>query len=137
MSLIRGPGVITQILDEEKPRLINGKQPANQGEARVATALDRLHHRYLYQYTILDIKGVRGAYRIDFLILTTAPQSTPLEVYGQYWHEGRMGEQDEFRLRQIENHFRGKANPVVVVWGKWIQTQDETDDIIRIKVGPR
>ena len=135
MSLIRGPATITHRLDDEKPRLINGIQPANIGEARVATSLDRLRHRYIYQFQILDIKGVRGAYRIDFLVLTTAPLSTPLEVFGEYWHEGRMGDQDQFRIAQIEQHFRGKALPVVVVFGSEIQNQEDTDDVIRRKVG--
>lgn len=136
MSLIRGAAPITHILDDERPRLINGREPANQGEARAATALDRLNHRYLYQFLLLDIKGVRGAYRIDFLVLTTTPLSTPLEIFGQYWHSGRMGQEDSFRIAQIEAYFRGRAQKVVVVFGSEIQTQEMTDDIIRMKVGP-
>ncbi len=133
---LRGPGVISHRLPDEPVRnIIQGREAGNPGEARVATALDKLRHRYLYQYRILDIKGVRGAYVIDFLILTTPPRSTPLEVFGQYWHSGRIGAEDEFRMRQIEQHFLGKANKVVIVWGNEIQNQTDTDNIIRQKVG--
>ena len=135
MSLIRGPAPITHILDEERPRLINGKEPANQGEARVATALDQLNHRYIYQFQLINIRGVRGAFRIDFLVLTTTPFSTPLEVFGEYWHSGRMGQEDQFRIAQIEAHFLGRAQRVVVVFGSEIQNQEMTDDIIRQKIG--
>lgn len=133
---LRGPGIIQQRVEGEQPRdVIQGREAGSVNEGRVANSLDKLRHRYLYQYRILDIKGVRGAYVIDFLILTTPPRSTPLEVFGQYWHSGRIGAEDEFRMRQIEAYFRGKAKPVVVVWGSETQTQSATDNIIRLRIG--
>jgi hypothetical protein len=48
-----------------------------------------------------------------------------------------IGGEDEFRLRQIEDHFLGKANPIVVVWGSETQNQTDTDNIIRQKIGAR
>ncbi len=135
---LRGPGIIQQRIEGDQPRdIIQGREAGSVNEGRVANSLDKLRHRYLYQYRILDIKGVRGAYVIDFRILTTPPRSPPLEVFGQYWHSGRIGAEDEFRMRQIQNHFRGRANPVVVVWGSETQNQSDTDSIIRQKIGAR
>ena len=115
---------------------IQGQSVGSREEARVATALDKLGHRYFYQFRILDMKGVRGAYIIDFLVLSTVPLSTPVEVYGAYWHRGQLGSEDQFRLAQIEDHFRGEANDVVIIWGNEVQTQDDANAVVQRKIGP-
>lgn len=121
---------------EAELRTIQGRQADSQGEAWIATALDRLGHRYIYQYRILDIPNVAGAFEIDFLVLSTVPFSTPLEFFGEYWHEGRMGADDRLRLSLIEQHFRGRANEVIVIWGREAQTEEDVQDVVLKKVGP-
>lgn len=86
--------------------IIQGRSAGSKEEARVANGLEKLKHSYIYQYQILDIQGVRGAYVVDFLVTSTVPMSTPLEVFGEYWHKGQMNSQEQFRLIQIEDHFR-------------------------------
>ena len=109
---------------------------ASTEEARVATSLDKFKHSYIFQYQVFDIPGVRGAYVVDFLVTSTVPLSTPVEVQGEFWHRGQMGSEDQFRLAMVEDHFRGEANPVVVLWGAELQTQEESDQIVRRKIGP-
>lgn len=123
--------------EEEVERTeIQGQSAGSREEARVATALDKAGHRYIYQYRILDMRGVRGAYVIDFLVVSTVPLSTPIEVYGAYWHRGQLGSEDQFRLAQIEDYFRGEANDVVVIWGNEVATQEDANAVVQRKIGP-
>ena len=128
-------GFATAEVAEEPTRAeIQGKSIGSSEEARVATALDKLGFSYIYQYQILDIRGVKGAYVVDFLALTV-PLSTPVEVFGNYWHRGQMSGDDDYRLRQIEQHFQSNANEVVIIWGNEVMTQDDAHAIVRRKVG--
>src|SRR3990172_5817987 len=108
---------------------------ASTEEARVATSLGKLKHSYIFQYQVFDIPGVRGAYVVDFLVTSTVPLSTPVEVQGEYWHKGQMGSEDQFRLAQIEDYFRGEANPVVIIWGNEAMTQDDASAVVQRKIG--
>ena len=60
---------------------------------------------------------------VDFLVLTTVPYSTPLEVYGNYWHEGELGSRDKLRNAQIESALRGQANDLVILWQSDLENQ--------------
>jgi len=130
------PPILEPALDGEPERsIIKGIPAQSREEARVANALDRLGHDYFYQFQIFDIAGVRGSYVIDFLVTTTVPLSTPIEVFGEYWHQGLMASEDQFRLAQIEDYFRGEANQLVILWGAELQTQDEAISAVQRKIG--
>ena len=125
-----------QAQDEPERATIAGRAAGSKEEARVATALDRLGHRYFYQFQVFDTPGVRGTFFIDFLITSTVPLSTPLEVFGEFFHRGQLGSEDSLRIALIEDSFRGEANPVVILFGSQLATQEETDAIVLQKVGP-
>lgn len=124
------------VVSEEERTTIDGQAAGSKEEARVATALDRLGHRYFYQFRVFDIAGVRGTFRIDFLVTSTTPLSTPLEVFGEFWHRGQLGSEDALRIALIEDHFRGEANPVAILWGRDLQTQEEANAAVVKTVGP-
>ena len=122
---------------KEKARAsIQGKRVGSVEEGRVATALDKLGLRYIYQFQVFDIAGVRGTFILDFLVTGTTPFSTPLEVFGQFWHSGQLGAKDKLRIVLIEDKFRGEANPLVILWGRELENQEEADAIVLQKVGP-
>jgi len=114
---------------------IQGVMPDSLGEYWISLALQKLNHRFIFQYRILNTRNVKGAYVVDWLVLTTAPMSTPLEFFGEYWHSGQMGSNDRFRLSVIENHFQGRANPVEIIWSKDVLTKEDALDAVRGKVG--
>lgn len=68
-------------------------QRATLNEANVAWALEQLEQTYIFQFSILGGKILRGGMVIDFMILTPFP--IPLEVNGEYWHRNM-----ELELRQ-------------------------------------
>jgi len=119
-------------LEEVQP--IQGRLPASKEEYWLSKALSKLGHQYIYQYQ-LGVRGVRGAYKIDWLVLTTVPLSTPLEFFGEYWHQGQMGSQDRYRIAQIDAYFRGRANPLEIIWGEQVGSEDEAIEAAREVVG--
>ena len=113
---------------------VQGKS-ASAEEGRVALALDKLKHSYIFQYQVFSITGVKGSFVLDFLVLTTVPFSTPLEVFGEYFHSAEITRVDQQRLQRIEFELGPNINETVIVWGKEAKTQEVTDGIVRRKVG--
>jgi hypothetical protein len=113
---------------------IQGKT-ASAEEGRVALALDKLKHQYIFQYQVFTITGVKGSFVLDFLVLTTVPFSTPLEVFGEYWHSANITREDQLRLERIEFELGPNINETQIVWGSEAQTQEDADEVVRRKVG--
>ena len=113
---------------------VQGKQ-ASAEEERVAIALSKLKHDYIFQFQVFTITGVKGSFILDFLVLTTVPFSTPLEVFGEYFHSANITREDQLRLEQIEFELGPNINETVIVWGGEAQTQKDTDEAILRKVG--
>jgi len=114
-------------------KVIQGQQPQSPQEWLIANALWKYKHTFIYQYVIGEIGGVKGAYAVDFLVTSTVPLSTPLEYFGGHWHEGQLGNDDRFRIVQINNHFSGQANDVVVLQN--ISTQEDANKKILAAIG--
>lgn len=114
-------------------RIIQGRQAQSLQEWYIANALWKYDHEFIYQYIVGAIVGARGTFAVDFLVTSTVPLSTPLEYFGGYWHEGQLGSGDKIRLLQINDHFRGQANDVVVLLN--IKTQDDANAKILKAVG--
>jgi hypothetical protein len=114
-------------------RNIQGQQAQSIPEWFIAKALWKYKHVFIYQYAITNMSGVRGAYKVDFLVTSTAPMSTPLEYFGDYWHEGQLGSEDQFRIIQINDAFGGQANDLVVLYD--IKTQEDADKKILAAIG--
>jgi hypothetical protein len=99
-------------------------------EYNVALALDRLKMRYIYQYAPFGASGIRGQYVVDFLVLN--PFSTPVEVFGEYWHTGQLGKEDKLRLHILANFFH---RDVVTLWGRDTDTFEEALNVVRKEIG--
>ena len=76
--------------------------------------------------------GIRGGQIVDFLVVSTAPQSTFIQVFGGHWHSGLLGSEDQFKLAQLEN----EAGEVIVLWGKDLPDADAAYSILANKIGP-
>ena len=113
---------------------VQGKS-ASANEERVARALDQLKHNYIFQFQVFSITGVKGSFVLDFLVLSTVPFSTPLEVFGEYFHSANITREDQLRLEQIEFELGPNINKTVIVWGGESETQEDADEVVRRKVG--
>lgn len=113
---------------------VQGKT-ASAEEERVAIALDKLKHSYNFQHQIFNITGVKGSYVLDFLVFTTVPFSTPLEVFGEFFHSAELTREDQLRLQRIEFELGPNINETVIIFGKEAQTQEEASEAVRRKTG--
>ena len=112
---------------------IQGRMPDSKEEFYVAMALYKLGHSFIYQYQVFG-GHVRGGQIVDFLVRTTIPRATLIQVYGKYWHSGEMGSEDKFKLAQLEHEFAGQAD-VLVLWAKDVPSIDEAYTLLRRKIG--
>ena len=119
----------------EEPILIHNKLADSMNEVHVARALDKLNHRYIYKYLVFETRAVKGAFEIDFLVLSTVPFSTPLEVFGEYFHKGEMDSKDRQRIQRIENEMRGTINPFVIIYGEESNTPDAAMEVVTRELG--
>jgi len=108
---------------------------ASQEEARVAIALDSLKHRYQFQYRVFSITGVKGSFVLDFLVTSTVPFPTPLEVFGEYFHSASITRKDQLRLQRIEFELGPNINETAIIWGSEASTQAATNEAVLRKVG--
>ena len=108
---------------------IQGQTPGSTEEWRVAKALWRFEIPFIYQFEIFD-SSVRGGIVLDFLV-RTRPLSTPLEVYGRYWHRGERSSEERLRDAIIADYFRGKSLPLLIFFAADLQDQDMADAKVR------
>jgi len=118
-----------------EPKLIQNKLADSMNEVYVARALDKLGHRYIYKYLVFETKSVKGAFEIDFLVLSTVPFSTPLEVFGEYFHQGQMTSEDRLRIQSIESEMRGTINPFVIIYGEESSTPEAAMEAVTREIG--
>lgn len=123
------PGLADRCVMTEETRLIQGKEPGSLNELRVANALDKYKIEYIYQYPIQGGYKVRGGQIIDFLLLH--PWSLPLQVFGEYWHEGELRGGATIGLAVLRSIFHREP---IVIWGSECETQEAADDAVRRKV---
>lgn len=90
--------------------LIRGQVPDSWQEVYLAVALERYKIPYYYQYVIGRGQRIRGAVVVDFVLLR--PFRQPIEIFGSYWHTGKMGADDKLKLA-IERMYFGR-DPIVI-----------------------
>ena len=126
------------LFEEKEPEVvvqpIQGKMPNSKEEYYVALALYRLGHSFIYQYQVFGGRAIRGGQVLDFLVTTTVPLSTIIQVYGKYWHSGEMGSEDAFNLVALEHEFAGQAE-ILVLWAKDVPTINDAYELLRGKIG--
>jgi len=129
--------LVSALLSKPEPEeigLIQGREPDSKEEWYVSRALDKYGWEYMYQYQVFGGTQTRGGQVIDFLVFTV-PLSTPVQVYGEYWHRGRMSSEDRIKQIQLETRMKGQVNQVVIIWGQDAQTQMAANAIIRRELG--
>lgn len=106
------------IKEEKKPELkdltIHGQPCASYNEWYVSKGLDRLNLTYHFQEPF-GLRVARGSQVIDFLVMQ-APKPTPLFVHGDYWHRGRMGEDEDLKITEVNRRMRGLWNEAIIIW---------------------
>jgi len=91
--------------------LIRGQLPDSWQEVYLATALERYQIPYYYQYVIGRDPSIRGAIIVDFVLLR--PFKQPIEIFGSYWHSGKLGADDKLKLA-IERSYFGRDTIVIM-----------------------
>lgn len=106
------------IQEEKKPELkdlrVHGQPCASYNEWYVSRGLDRLNLTYHFQEPF-GLRVARGSQIIDFLVMQ-APKPTPLFVHGDYWHRGKLGEDEDLKITEINRRMRGLWNEAIVIW---------------------
>ena len=129
---------MSELFQEKEPEVvvqpIQGKMPNSKEEYYVALALYKLGHSFIYQYQVFGGRAVRGGQVLDFMVTTTVPFSTIIQVFGEYWHSGNMGSEDRFKLAELEHEFAGQAD-ILVLWAKDLPNPDEAYTLLRREIG--
>ncbi len=105
--------------------LIRGKEPGSKEEVLFAYALDKYDIPYFYQYVIGN-RVLRGAIIVDFVI--TRPFYQPVEIFGKYWHEGKLGADDRLKLEIERQYFERET---LVVWSDELPDQETADAYVK------
>lgn len=92
---------------------IQGKKPDSKEEVWVAQALYKYDEPFVFQYAVLGGIDMRGGLIIDFLLTRFM---TPLEVYGDYWHEDEISGDEILRLAKLKEIFG--TEPLVILGSK-------------------
>lgn len=123
-------GLFDQEKEEEKIGLIQGRTPGSKEEWWIALALWRLKHSFIYQYEMFG-GYMRGGQFVDFLVVTTVPRSTFIQFFGDHWHEGELGSEDQFKLAQLKN----EGLEVIVLWSSDLPDKETAYSILASKIG--
>ncbi len=114
---------------------IHGQRAGSVNELYVARSLDKYNWIYQYQFEVFGSRNVKGGYVLDFLITNSVPFSTPLEVFGNFWHSADISREDQLRLQRIEFELGPNINETVILFGKELQTQAAADEAVLRTVG--
>ena len=106
---------------------IQGKTPDSKEEVWIAEALYQFQIPFVFQYSILGGSNVRTGMIIDFLI-TKPPTQTPLEFFGDHWHENELPGGDLIRLKAMEDYF---GVVPLIIWGKDAPTKQAVSQWVR------
>jgi len=99
-------------------------------EARVLRWLEKKKMDFIFQYEIAGGTAVRGGILVD--VVAFVPWAQPIEIFGEHWHESEITGEERLRLARIEEVFKRE---VIVLWGKDLESDEETDRIMSEKIG--
>lgn len=108
---------------ENLPTEIMGKPAGSTWEARTAVALWVNGWTFTYQVWLLGGRILKGGQVIDFLV-HTMPNSTPLYVYGDYWHGGPKKDADALDRALIFGIMGGSLRQPEVLTGEQLVDLD-------------
>ena len=107
---------------------IYGKR-ASSYEYNFGMALIRYEVDFLFQVDYWGGRNIRGGQVLDYLVFN--PMETPVQIFGEYWHEGQLASQDRLKLDILENHF-GKE--IMILWGPDVGTYEDALRTVRSKI---
>ena len=93
---------------------------ASLNEYNVALALEKRELEFEFQVEYFSGRRIRGGQVLDFLVYDPFPIG--LQVYGEYWHEGMMASDDQYKLNILT---QALGKPPEIIWGKESETPDE------------
>ena len=106
--------------------MVQGKMPHSWPEVYMAMALSKVKVRFDFQYVLFQSPGVRGAVVVDFVLYNPFPQ--PLEIFGKYWHTGKLSADDRLKLQLEQKYF--KREPIIV-WDFECDTPEKADQWVK------
>ncbi|MGW8182253.1 MAG: hypothetical protein ACWGQW_26285 [bacterium] len=116
-------------MTEETMGLIQGKHPGSLKEWYYAVALWKYKWTFDYQVGIMGGRRLKGGQVIDFIV-HTRPLTTPVYIYGEYWHGGTRKERDTLLRITLKNYFRGLIRDPIVIEGKDLGDQEQADQMV-------
>jgi hypothetical protein len=105
-------------------------QSATVYEWRVALAFTKLKLPFMFQFSLLGGRTRRGGFVLDFLVFTV-PLSTPCDVRGEYWHQGRAKAEDDYQMAILKNAMGYNLAKPVILWGAELQSDEEALSVVR------
>lgn len=121
------PNIPTKLkkIKQSLPDTIDGKPAGSTWEAMTAVALWYWGWTFDYQVWWLGGRILKGGQVIDFLV-HTLPFSTPLYVYGDYWHGGPQKEADTLARNTLFGMMAGSLRQPQVLDGEDFADMDTT-----------
>ena len=116
-------------LTEPKLSYTVREKRATSNEYFTAQALEHLNLPFLFQVYFWGGQSLRGGQVLDFLVY--APLPTPVQVFGDYWHEGQLASQDRKKIADLE-HFLGRQ--LIILFDKETESFDAALEAVRRKV---
>lgn len=120
-------------LDEGLTGFVRGYN-ASDIEERFARALIAIDVGFWFQYKIDTITSLPDQEkRVDFVVFWMPGKVVPVDIYGDRWHS-TAGDRSRDRAREIEINNAGRVwdwEPLEIVWGHDLQTQQMADQIVR------
>lgn len=128
---------IKTFIRDEFPEIkpIQGIMPDSKEEYWVSLALDLLKIEYIFQYSVLGGRGIRGGQIIDFWV-KTVPLPTPLYVQGMYWHYGTAAraQRSRMNIELLKRVMRGQILEPVEIFDTECPDPDVTYNVVKRKL---
>ena len=92
---------------------------ASLNEYNVALALQKRELQFMFQVELFGGK-MRGGQVLDYLVWNPFP--VPLQVFGDFYHTGQLGADDNYNLKVLRNHY---GVDVEIIWGTDSETPED------------
>lgn len=109
--------------------VIQGKTVDSKEEVMVASSLGKFGHTYVYQQPINGGNMVAGGFTLDFLVTSSVPLPTPLEVQSEHWHSGAQSDRDTLKKLFLTANLKGYAE-LQEIWAEQLIDQNACDQEI-------
>lgn len=120
--------------EKEEIGLLRGIKPDSKEEWWFGKALMTLQKEFDYQVSLGGGRARSGGQILDFLV-HTVPLYTPVFIQGKYWHSGKYGTSDEYKIARCQTLLKiqwgiNAAYPEQI-WSQFMKSEDEVLHIVR------